>query len=200
GPRSGPAPPPAAAARGGRGEGNPHGPAPAGLPAGPVPAAPATRLARRAGGAAWRRSRSLHPPPASPFPLHLPPSLFSPAAFPPVPPPRRDEDRVDTVVPRELADSEPGDLRVAAPLPLAGHDHVHVERGQQPQALRAGVVIDPGEGFVQRDQPRRVRVAGGLVVRRRGGEQRNRGGQSPLATRGRAGRRAPLPVLVPLDP
>src|SRR5208282_6085657 len=116
------------------------------LPVSPVPAAPGTWPARRrAGGAAWPRYRPRR-------------RSSGRAAFPPVPPPRRDEHRVDTVLSRKLADGEPADLRVAPPLPLTGHHHVRVERGQEPQAPRAGVVIDSGEALVQRDQPRRIKV------------------------------------------
>ncbi len=141
-------------------------PLPPRIPAGLAPAAPATPPAHR------RRRCSL----ASVSNHHTAARSASPCSA--SSPPRRDEDLCLYRPAAPVADCEPGYLGVAPPLPLAGHDHVHVEGGEQPEAFRAGIIVDAREGLVERDQPWRMGVGRRLVVRRRRGEQRNGGDQA----------------------
>jgi hypothetical protein len=84
------------------------------------------------------------------------------------------------------------------PFTLAGDHEIEVELADQAHAVRAGGIVDAGEGFVEQHQAGRKGVAGLAVEARDGGEQRYRQAERAFAARGRAGERTP-PVLPALN-
>jgi hypothetical protein len=64
--------------------------------------------------------------------------------------------RVNSVPADHLMGGDAGHAGVEAPLPLAGHHHIEVERGEQPQTLGACVVVYTRERFIQGYQSWRV--------------------------------------------
>src|SRR5579883_3300323 len=119
-----------------------------------------------------------------------------------VPDPGCHEHRVDAGAARELTDRKSRQRRITAPLALAGHHEIEIERRQQPHALGAHVAVDADEDFVEEYQARRMRIGAGIVSGGRGElryRERERLFASGARAVGRAGEASPLPVLVAED-
>ena len=71
--------------------------------------------------------------------------------------------RIDSRARCKLVDGKGGDGRVAAPLALARHDEIEVERSEEVEALATHVVVDADESFIEEDQPGGVRRRASIV-------------------------------------
>lgn len=105
----------------------------------------------------------------------------------PVPGPARDEYRIDTFTPLQLADRDPWQRRAATPFALARDDKVEIEFANETHAVGAGCVIDTGERFVEQHQAWRQRKVAVAVEAGDCGKERYGQAQRPLTARGGTG-------------